>query len=185
MKIIKTRLPGVMELALDVYTDKRGFFTETYQQERFEDLGIHCRFVQDNLSQSYRGVLRGLHYQHPHPQAKLVQVLVGEIFDMVVDIRRGSASFGKWASAILSEENKHMLYVPKGFAHGFCCISERALVHYKCSDFYSPECEGGILWSDPDLNIDWPVKTPLISEKDSRYRLLRDVPIERLPVYDG
>jgi len=185
MKIIKTALPGVIELALDVCTDKRGFFVETYQQQRFEDLGIHCRFVQDNLSHSYRGVLRGLHYQHPHPQAKLVQVLAGEIFDVVVDIRRGSASFGKWAGAILSEERSRLLYVPEGFAHGFCCMSERALVHYKCSDFYSPAFEIGIFWADPDLSIDWPVKTPLISEKDSRCRFLRDLPMERLPVYEG
>jgi len=185
MKIIKTALPGVIELALDVYTDKRGFFAETYQQQRFEDLGIHCRFVQDNLSHSYRGVLRGLHYQYPHPQAKLVQVLAGEIFDVVLDIRRGSASFGKWAGAILSEEKHRLLYVPEGFAHGFCCMSERALVQYKCSDFYAPGSEGGILWSDPYLSIDWPVKTPLVSEKDSRCRLLRDLPIERLPVYEG
>ena len=185
MKIIKTALPGVIELALDVCTDKRGFFVETYQQQRFEDLGIHCRFVQDNLSHSYRGVLRGLHYQHPHPQAKLVQVLAGEIFDVVVDIRRGSASFGKWAGAVLSEENNHLLYVPEGFAHGFCCMSERALLQYKCSDFYSPAFEGGIFWADPDLSIDWPVKTPLVSEKDSRCRFLRDLPIERLPVYEG
>ena len=185
MKIIRTPLPGVSELAVDVYADNRGFFMETYQQEKFKALGIHCRFVQDNLSHSHRGVLRGLHYQYPHPQAKLVQVLAGEIFDVVVDVRRGSGSFGKWAGAILSEEDNRLLYISEGFAHGFCCVSERALVHYKCGELYSPESEGGVLWSDPDLGIDWPLKTPILSEKDSRHPCLRDIPVERLPVFKG
>ncbi len=182
VNIVETSLPGVIEIAPDVYTDKRGFFTETYHQIRYKDHGIGCAFVQDNLSFSVRGTLRGLHFQYPHAQAKLVQVLAGEAFDVVVDIRRGSPHFGRWAGALLSERNKRQLYVPEGFAHGFCVLSDRALVHYKCSDFYAPECEGGILWSDPDLNIDWPLKTPVLSEKDSRYSLLRDLPVDRLPV---
>jgi len=183
VNIIETPLPGVVEIVPDVYTDKRGFFMETYQQLRYKDRGIGCTFVQDNLSFSVRGTLRGLHYQYPRSQAKLVQVLEGEAFDVVVDIRRGSPHFGQWAGALLSDQNRRQLYVPEGFAHGFCVLSDRALVHYKCSDFYAPECEGGILWSDPDLNIDWPLKTPVLSEKDSRYSLLRDLPVDRLPEY--
>jgi dTDP-4-dehydrorhamnose 3,5-epimerase len=181
---IKTTIPGVIEIAPDVFGDKRGFFMETYQQRRYNDAGIHSTFVQDNLSFSFQGTLRGLHYQYPHPQAKLIQALEGEVFDVVADIRRGSPHFGRWAGAILSDKNKRQLYVPEGFAHGFCVLSERALVLYKCSEFYAPECEAGILWSDPDLNIDWPVKTPMLSEKDSRYSFLRDLPADRLPVYE-
>ncbi|MFH1293982.1 MAG: dTDP-4-dehydrorhamnose 3,5-epimerase [Pseudomonadota bacterium] len=183
MKVENTALPGVLKILLDVHGDKRGFLVETYQQKRYRESGIPCSFVQDNLSRSVRNTLRGLHYQHPHSQAKLVQVLEGEVFDVVVDIRRSSPSFGQWMSAILSGKNNHQLYVPEGFAHGFCVLSETALVHYRCSDFYSPENEGGILWSDPDLKIAWPVKTPVSSEKDSGYCCLKDVPLERLPAY--
>ena len=184
MRIEKTALPGVIEIVPDVFSDKRGFLTETYHQERYIDSGIRYTFVQDNLSLSVRHTLRGLHYQHPHSQAKLVQVLQGEIFDVVVDIRRGSPCFGQWLGIHLSEQNKHQLLVPEGFAHGFCMLSKTALVHYKCSDLYAPECEGGVLWSDPALNIHWPVKDPVISDKDSRYSALRDLPFERLPAYE-
>jgi dTDP-4-dehydrorhamnose 3,5-epimerase len=184
VNIITTILPGVIEIEPDVYADKRGFFMETYQHIRYKDCGIDRTFVQDNLSFSFQGTLRGIHFQYPRPQAKLIQALEGEVFDAVVDIRRGSPHFGRWASAILSDQNKHQLYVPEGFAHGFCVLSERALVHYKCSEFYAPDCEAGILWSDPELNINWPVKTPVISEKDSRYIFLRDLPVDRLPVYE-
>jgi dTDP-4-dehydrorhamnose 3,5-epimerase len=183
VNIIKKTLPGVIEIAPDVFADKRGFFMETYHQRRYKDCGIDRTFVQDNLSFSLQGTLRGLHFQYPHPQAKLIQALEGEVFDVVADIRRGSPHFGQWAGAILSDQNKRQLYVPEGFAHGFCVLSERALVLYKCSDFYAPECEAGILWSDPDLNISWPEKTPVLSEKDSRYSFLRDLPADRLPVY--
>ena len=185
MKLLPTAIPEVIEIEPDIYLDGRGFFMETYQKKRYEDSGILTGFVQDNLSYSVQGTLRGLHYQHPHSQAKLVQVLKGEIFDAVVDIRQGSPSFGRWVGVQLSEKNKHQLFIPEGFAHGFCVLSETALVYYKCSDFYWPQGEGGILWSDPDLSIDWPVKTPILSEKDSRYRFLRDTPNERLPVYKG
>jgi dTDP-4-dehydrorhamnose 3,5-epimerase len=184
VNIIKTTLPGVIEIEPDVYADKRGFFMETYHQLRYKDCGIDRTFVQDNLSFSLRGTLRGLHFQYPRAQAKFIQALKGEVFDVVVDIRQGSPHFGQWAGAILSDQNKRQLYVPEGFAHGFCVLSERALVHYKCSDFYAPESEGGILWSDPDLNIDWPLKTPVLSEKDSRYRFLRDLPADRLPIFE-
>jgi len=184
MKIERTALPGVIEIVTDVFADKRGFLMETYQQKRYIDSGIRCTFVQDNLSLSARHTLRGLHFQHPHSQAKLVQALQGEIFDVVVDVRRGSPRFGRWLGTLLSEQNRHQLFVPEGFAHGFCVLSETALVHYKCSDLYAPECEGGILWSDPELNIDWPVKNPLVSEKDSRYPFLKALPVERLPGYE-
>jgi len=185
MKLLPTAIPEVIEIEPDIYPDRRGFMMETYQKKRYENSGILTSFVQDNLSYSVQGTLRGLHYQHPHSQAKLVQVLKGEIFDAVVDIRRGSPSFGRWVGVQLSEKDKHQLFIPEGFAHSFCVLSETALVHYKCSDLYAPECEGGILWSDPALNIHWPLKNPVISEKDSRYGLLRDIPIERLPVYEG
>jgi dTDP-4-dehydrorhamnose 3,5-epimerase len=184
VKIERTALPGVIEIAPDVFSDKRGFLTETYHQKRYIDSGIRYTFVQDNLSLSVRHTLRGLHYQHPHSQAKLVQALQGEIFDVVVDVRRGSPCFGRWLGTHLSEQKRHQLFVPEGFAHGFCVLSETALVYYKCSDFYSPESEKGILWSDPDLSIDWPVNMPVISEKDSRYPFLKDLPAERLPVYE-
>jgi dTDP-4-dehydrorhamnose 3,5-epimerase len=183
VNIITTTLPGVIEIAPDVFGDKRGFFMETYHQIRYKDCGIDRTFVQDNLSFSFQGTLRGLHFQYPRAQAKLIQALEGEVFDVVVDIRRGSPHFGQWAGALLSDQNKRQLYVPEGFAHGFCVLSARALVHYKCSELYAPECEGGILWSDPGLNIEWPVKTPVLSEKDSRYSFLRDLPVDRLPVY--
>ena len=185
MKVRESDFREILFIEPDTFTDKRGYFMETYHQERYEQLGIRTRFVQDNLSYSVRGTLRGLHYQYPHGQAKLVQVICGEIFDVAVDIRRGSPSFGKWIGSALSEKNKRQLFIPEGFAHGFCCISDRALVHYKCSDFYAPDSEGGILWSDPDLSIDWPVKTPGLSERDSRFLFLRDLPVERLPVYEG
>ena len=184
MKLLPTAIPEVIEIEPDIYLDRRGFLMETYQKQRYEDCGIVTGFVQDNLSYSVRGTLRGLHYQNPHCQAKLVQVLKGEIFDAVVDIRQGSPYFGRWVGVQLSEKDKHQLFIPEGFAHGFCALSKTALVHYKCSDIYAPECEGGILWSDPALNIRWPVKNPVISDKDSRYPLLRDIPIERLPAFE-
>jgi dTDP-4-dehydrorhamnose 3,5-epimerase len=184
MKLLPTAIPEVIEIEPDIYSDRRGFLMETYQKERYEHCGILTSFVQDNLSYSVQGTLRGLHYQNPHCQTKLVQVLKGEIFDAVVDIRQGSPSFGRWVGVQLSEKDMHQLFIPEGFAHGFCVLSEMALVYYKCSDFYWPQCEGGVVWSDPDLNINWPVRNPLISDKDSRYPFLRDVPVEHLPAYE-
>ena len=185
IKFLPTELEGVYIIEPQSFYDKRGFFLETYHQRKYAEVGINCNFVQDNLSHSILGTLRGLHYQLQQAQAKLIQVIRGAVFDVVVDIRRGSPSFGKWAGVNLSEENKRQLFVPEGFAHGFCVLSEVANVVYKCSDFYAPEDEGGILWSDPALAIDWPVEKPLLSDKDRRLPCLADVPPDRLPVYDG
>ncbi len=181
MNVLDTPLDGVKIIEPDVFGDKRGFFMETYHKKRYAEAGFEIDFVQDNISSSTRGTLRGLHYQFPHTQAKLVQVIKGEVFDIAVDIRRKSPTFGKWTGVYLSEENNRQLFVSKGFAHGFCVISDIAVFNYKCSDFYSPESEGGILWSDPDLAIDWPIKKPVLSEKDTGYSCLRDVPLEKLP----
>ena len=175
-------LKEVIIVEPDVFGDHRGYFLETFQKKRYEEAGINVSFVQDNLSISRKGVLRGLHYQFPHEQAKLVQVIEGEIFDVAVDIRRDSPSFGKWTSVILSHENKRQLFIPAGFAHGFCVLSDTAYVLYKCSDYYSPESEGGILWSDPELDIQWLISNPLLSDKDAAYPHLKDIPLERLPL---
>ena len=183
MKVTPTSIPGVLIIEPEAFEDNRGFFMETYHKERYERSGIDLIFVQDNLSYSVQGTLRGLHYQHPHTQAKLVQVLVGEVFDVAVDIRRGSPTFCQWTGHLLSDENKRQLYVPEGFAHGFYVPSETASVLYKCNDFYAPDCEAGILWEDPELGIDWPFENPLLSDKDSKFPLLKDVPPERLPLY--
>jgi dTDP-4-dehydrorhamnose 3,5-epimerase len=183
MKVQKTDLGDVLIIEPDAFPDKRGFFMETYHREKYERLGIRTHFVQDNLSYSVRGTLRGLHYQYPRGQAKLVQVMRGEIFDVVVDIRRGSPSFGKWTGLGLSDENKRQVFVPEGFAHGFCVLSETALVYYKCSDLYDPKSEGGILWCDSGIGIEWPISHPLLSEKDGASPFLSNVPESRLPVY--
>ncbi len=168
MNIIATDLDGVIIIEPDIFADSRGFFMETYNQDRYKEAGIAGSFVQDNLSCSVKGVLRGLHFQVKRPQAKLVQVVTGEIFDVAVDIRPGSSTFGKWVGVYLSERNKRQLFIPEGLAHGFCVISETAHFLYKCSDFYFQHDEGGIIWSDPDIGIDWPVKDPIVSEKDKQ-----------------
>jgi dTDP-4-dehydrorhamnose 3,5-epimerase len=183
MKIHKTELDGVLIIEQNVFGDNRGYFIETYHRQRYADAGIRVDFVQDNLSFSRKGALRGLHYQHPHDQAKLVQVIQGEVFDVVVDIRRESLTFGKWIGQHLSDENRKQIYIPEGFAHGFCVLSDTALFHYKCSDFYAPECEGGIFWSDPDVAIDWPLDSPIVSEKDAQYSWLKDIAEDILPSY--
>lgn len=169
MNIITTSLEGVLIIEPMVFEDNRGFFMETYNQNNYQKSGINRLFVQDNLSYSVRGTLRGLHFQIKHPQAKLVQVIKGEIFDVAVDIRKGSPTFGKWTGIVLSAQNKRQIFIPEGFAHGFCVISETAYFLYKCSAFYAPDDEGGIIWSDPDIGIEWPVKAPVISEKDKHY----------------
>jgi len=168
MKTIATSLEGLLIFEPRVFEDERGYFLETYQRRRYRDAGVWTNFVQDNLSFSKMDTVRGLHFQIARPQAKLVQVITGEIFDVAVDIRPGSATFGKWAGIVLSEENKRQLLIPEGFAHGFCVLSSTAHVAYKCSGFYDPADEGGILWSDPDIGIVWPVKDPILSDKDSR-----------------
>ena len=184
MNILQTSLSGVLILEPQVFDDDRGYFMEIYQHNKYEDIGIPTYFRQDNLSFSRRGTLRGLHFQHPHGQAKLVQVLEGSVFDVVVDIRRDSPSFGKWFGVYLSDENKRQLFIPQGFAHGFCVVSETALFLYKCSELYAPECEGGVLWADPDMGIEWPMTDPILSEKDAVYPCLRDIPVDRLPKYE-
>jgi dTDP-4-dehydrorhamnose 3,5-epimerase len=181
MKVISSSLKDVLLIEPSVFEDKRGFFMETYQKEIYRELGIESDFVQDNLSFSVRGTLRGLHYQLPHAQAKLVQVITGEIFDVTVDIRRDSPTFGQWKGFRLSDKNKRQVYIPEGFAHGFCVLSEIAIFTYKCSDFYSPDCERGIIWSDPDIGIDWPVDNPVLSEKDRNYDYLKNIPPKHLP----
>ena len=183
MNIHKTELGGVLIIEPSVFNDQRGYFFETYNQNRYREISINSNFVQDNLSCSKKGTLRGLHYQHPHDQAKLVQVIQGEVFDVVVDIRRESPTFGKWIGQYLSAENKLQIYVPEGFAHGFCVLSDTASFHYKCSDFYAPECEGGIHWSDPDVAIDWPLESPIVSEKDAQFSCLKDTAEDKLPSY--
>jgi dTDP-4-dehydrorhamnose 3,5-epimerase len=183
MKILRTDLEDVLILEPIVFSDDRGFFLETYHQIKYRELGITVDFVQDNLSFSHKGTLRGLHYQHPHGQAKLVQVLLGHVYDVAVDVRKGSENFGKWVGAHLSDVNKRQVYIPEGFAHGFCVLSETALFLYKCSDLYAPDCEGGLLFSDPDIGIEWPVKEPILSEKDAAYLRLRDIPVDRVPKY--
>jgi len=183
MKVIETSLPGVLIIEPKIFDDARGFFMETYHEERYREAGVDCRFVQDNFSYSVYGTLRGLHYQYPHGQAKLVQVLMGEVFDVAVDIRRGSPTFGQWYGEYLSDKNRRQLLIPEGYAHGFCVLSKTALFIYKCTDFYEPGSERGILWSDPGLGIEWPVDNPLLSEKDSNYQCLSDVPDDSLPVY--
>ena len=155
---------------------------ELWNQERYQAAGMDLTFVQDNLSRSRRHTLRGLHFQNPHPQGKLVYVLEGEVFDVTVDIRPDSATFSRWVGYNLSAENRRQLYVPPGFAHGFCVISETALFGYKCTDFYFPECEGGIAWDDPDIAIDWPTQEPLLSDRDRQSPRLSDVPRQALTI---
>jgi dTDP-4-dehydrorhamnose 3,5-epimerase len=168
MQITATPLEGLMIIKPRVFEDPRGFFIEMHHQQRYREYGINRIFVQDNLSYSAKGTLRGLHFQITKPQAKLVQVLTGEIFDVAVDLRPESTTCGQWFGIRLSGKNKFQVFIPEGFAHGFCVLSESALFAYKCSDFYDPQDEGGILWSDRTLAIDWPVKNPILSEKDSR-----------------
>jgi dTDP-4-dehydrorhamnose 3,5-epimerase len=168
-----------------VFEDDRGFFLETYQQARYTGKGIGPAFVQDNHSHSRKGSVRGLHYQLKHPQGKLVYAVTGRIFDVVLDIRRGSPTFGNWCGAVLSDENKHQIYIPPGFAHGFSVLSDRADVIYKCTDFYTPGDEYGVRWSDPELDIDWGVEHPILSPKDLANPLLSEISRELLPVFEN
>lgn len=167
MKFIKGRLSGTYIIESDVFSDSRGFFLETYSKREFEKAGINLDFVQDNLSRSVKNTVRGLHYQINRPQDKLVRAVAGEIFDVAVDIRRDSPTFGQWEGYILSAENKRQFFIPKGFAHGFCVVSASADFMYKCSDFYSPKDERGILWNDPDIGVKWPLDgEPVLSKRD-------------------
>ena len=168
MTICETRIPGLLLIEPTVHGDERGFFLERYHAERYREAGIEADFVQDNHSRSVRGTLRGLHFQRQRPQGKLVEAVRGAIFDVAVDVRPGSKTFGQWEGTELSEDNHRQLWVPPGFAHGFCVLSESADVLYKCTDTYQPSDEGGIVWDDPDVAIDWPVERPILSEKDRR-----------------
>jgi len=174
VKFTETPLPGVILIEPRVFGDARGFFTETYRADLFKAHGIDETFVQDNHSRSARGVLRGLHYQEPYPQGKLVRCTRGELFDVAVDIRRGSPAFGKWYGTTLSEENKAMLWIPAGFAHGFCALTEDAELVYKTTEIYRPEFDRAILWNDPEIGIEWPITDPSLSAKDTAAPLLRD-----------
>lgn len=183
MKIIETHLPGVILLEPKVFHDNRGYFYENFQANRYQQVGLTKPFVQDNISHSSCGVLRGLHYQLKKPQAKLVTVLRGAVLDVVVDIRRGSPTFGKWLSFDLNDQNHLQLYVPEGFAHGFAALTDKVDFLYKCTDYYQPGDEFGIHWNDPELDISWKINNPIMSDKDQLFPVLKDVPIAQLPVY--
>jgi len=183
MERIELPLPDVCELRPKVFHDKRGFFLETYHQTKFAALGIEDHFVQDNHSCSTGATLRGLHYQLRHPQAKLCRVVEGAALDIAVDIRSCSPNFGKWISLRLSALEQNQIYIPRGFAHGFLALTDTVQFLYKCSDFYDPNDEHGILWSDPDLNISWGITNPLISEKDANYPKFAQIPPELMPLY--
>jgi len=183
MQVQSTQLPDVLLCMPKVFGDERGYFLETFQAQRYADAGIAGPFVQDNLSHSRKGILRGLHLQHPQAQGKLVYVLQGEVFDVAVDVRVGSPNFGRFASAVLNGDNRHQLYIPPGFAHGFCVTSDSATFAYKCTEYYSPSTELSVLWSDPDLGIPWPEQHPQLSAKDEAGQRLRDIPHDRLPIY--
>jgi len=181
LQILETVLPGVLVIEPRVFRDPRGFFMETYRENVLAAAGMADRFVQDNHSHSLRGVLRGLHYQLQNPQAKLCRVASGEVLDIAVDIRHGSPTFGKWVGEVLSGENCKQLYIPKGFAHGFVVLSETCDFLYKCSDYYVARDDRGVLWSDPDIGIDWRMESPTLSEKDQSYLRLSQIPPDQLP----
>lgn len=181
MNVTTTDIEGVLVVTPRIFPDNRGRFLETFQEARYADAGIPGPFVQDNMSHSLRGTLRGLHFQIQHPQSKLVYVMAGEIYDVAVDLRPGSPTYRKYFGTHLSSRDHCQLYIPEGFAHGFCVLSEEALFAYKCGDYYSPNDEGGVLWSDPEIGIQWPVKDPIISEKDAALPLLNDLSPEQLP----
>ena len=175
----ETEIRGVYIIDTKVFGDDRGYFTETYKKTDFDEAGLRYDFVQDNQSRSKKGVLRGLHFQKKFPQAKLVRVLEGEVFDVAVDLRKGSPTYGKWVGVVLSDKNRRQFIIPRGFAHGFLVLSEYATFCYKCDDVYHPEDEGGIMWNDPDIRIEWPFTDNIqLSEKDMMHPLLKDCGVE-------
>jgi len=180
VRVVPTAIPGVLVIEPDVHTDGRGFFLETYHANRYAAQGIQGPFVQDNHSRSTAGTLRGLHLQLQHPQGKLVRAIEGEIYDVAVDVRRGSPTFGRWVAVTLTAANFRQCYVPPGFAHGFCVVSPVAQVEYKCTDVYDPSDEIGIAWNDPALAISWPVREPMLSPRDARHPTLAEL-ADRLP----
>jgi dTDP-4-dehydrorhamnose 3,5-epimerase len=179
MKIFKEEIDGLLSFLPDIYEDSRGYFYEQYNQQKYKDMGVNLSFVQDNISYSNKHTLRGLHFQVNHPQGKLVQVLDGKVFDVAVDIRKDSPTFGKWVGKILSQENKMQFYIPPGFAHGFFVMSDSAVFLYKCTDFYSPKDDRGILWSDLDLKIQWPIsRGTVVSDKDLNLPQFKDINLD-------
>lgn len=183
MKVTQTDLPGCVVIEPRVFGDDRGYFFESFNQDKLAEHGISPRFVQGNVSSSSRGVLRGLHYQWPNPQGKYVSVIEGEVWDVAVDIRRGSPNFGRWTAVVLSAENRRHLWIPEGFAHGFVTLSERAIFTYLCTATYDASADANIRWDDPQLAIDWPVSEPALSDKDARAPLLDQVAQDRLPIF--
>ncbi|WP_408952972.1 dTDP-4-dehydrorhamnose 3,5-epimerase [Lysobacter sp. Hz 25] len=183
MKVIETDLPGCLVVEPRVFADSRGFFYESFNHDKLAEHGMAPQFVQGNVSSSSRGVLRGLHYQWPKPQGKYVSVIEGEVWDVAVDIRRGSPHYGRWTAVVLSAENKRHFWIPEGFAHGFAVLSERAIFSYLCTNTYDASADASLRWDDPDLAIDWPVSDPSLSPKDAAAPLLKDVAEDRLPVY--
>jgi dTDP-4-dehydrorhamnose 3,5-epimerase len=183
VKVTPTALPDVLVVEPNVFGDARGYFFEAYSARRYQDAGITATWVQDNVSSSQRGVLRGLHYQHPFGQAKLVGVLEGEVFDVAVDVRRGSPTFGRWVGQCLSSTSKRQLYIPPGFAHGFLVTSDRALVAYKCSEYFRPDADRTIRWNDARIGIDWPIDRPVLSPKDDAAPTLDAMPDGALPAF--
>ncbi|RJP23274.1 MAG: dTDP-4-dehydrorhamnose 3,5-epimerase [Deltaproteobacteria bacterium] len=182
MKVVAGEIPGILIVEPKVFGDDRGHFFESFNERAWrEATGLDVRFVQDNQSRSVRGVLRGLHYQIGKPQGKLVRVLAGEVFDVAVDLRRGSPTFGKWTGSLLSGDNRRQMWIPEGFAHGFCVTSESADFFYKCTDYYHPAGERGIVWNDPSIGIRWPVPRPILSDRDMRYPVLAARTPEDLP----
>jgi len=176
MQITKTKIPGLLIIKPDIYIDKRGYFFESYNKQKFIENGIEVNYVQDNESRSQKGVLRGLHFQNPpYSQGKLVRVIKGSVLDVAVDIRKGSPTFGQWDSVILSEENKLMYWLPEGMAHGFLTLEDDTIFFYKCTNLYHKESEGSIRWNDPELNIEWGIQNPVLSEKDKNVPFLRDL----------
>jgi dTDP-4-dehydrorhamnose 3,5-epimerase len=184
VEVKQFELPGLLLLQPKIFRDGRGAFLEGWHDERYTALGIPGPFLQDNVSRSMKGVLRGLHFQHPNDQGKLVQVLQGEVFDVAVDVRRGSPTFGQWAGAVLSAENARQLWIPEGFAHGFCVTSREAVFAYKCTEYYHRPSEQAVSWNDPDIRIQWPVKRPSLSDRDRNAPCLKDLDEELLPMFE-
>lgn len=177
INVIQTKLEGVYIIEPKVFGDNRGYFMESYSKRDFEEAGLTMNFVQDNESKSKKGVLRGLHFQTQHTQGKLVRVVEGEVFDVAIDLREGSSTFGKWTGVTLTAENKKQFYIPEGFAHGFLVLSDTATFQYKCTDYYAPEYDGGVLWNDPDIGIEWPlegIEEVLLSDKDQKQQTLKE-----------
>lgn len=185
MKITPTKLPGLLVIEPQVFHDSRGFFYESFYASRYEELGLTKPFVQDNLSRSKKSTLRGLHYQLQRPQAKLVSVIRGRVFDVAVDVRQGSPTFGQWFGIELSDANHLQLFIPEGFAHGFAVLSDEVDFFYKCSDYYHPASEQGVLWNDPDIGINWDIEQPILSKKDEVYPVLKDKLSTDLPIFRG